>query len=106
MHSVLLFDYLQVQKKVKASFPETFVETTGPITHIDKYEGQDACTGMGRAILDQYILSLCDILIISESGLGRIAAFMRNTDDNLYLFYHGHITKFKREEGFPSRIWW
>ena len=90
----------------KEKFPETFLETTGPITHVDKYKGQDACAGFGHAIVDQLLLSTCDVLVISESGLGKIAAFLRNSDDGLYLFHDSKISKFRRDLKFPNRFYW
>lgn len=91
---------------VKNRFRGMVLEMPGPITHIDKSTGKDICAGFVRAILDQIALSTCDVLVISESGLGKIAAFLRNTDDELYLFHNGKVQQFTRQMSFPSRPYW
>ncbi|KAK7103071.1 uncharacterized protein [Littorina saxatilis] len=99
-------DNVQALNIGKQKFPETFMQSAGPITHVDRYKGHDACAGFGRAILDQVMLATCDVLVISESGLGKIAAFLRNTDDDLYLFHDSKVSVFRRDLRFPNRLFW
>lgn len=87
-------------------FPGKTLEMKGPITHVDRSTGKAACAGFRRAIIDQLALSACPVLVISESGLGKIAAFIRNTDNNLFLFHDGIVEKFERQYSFPNRVDW
>lgn len=90
----------------KQRFSKVAVTIPGPITHVDKTVGREACDGFGKAIADEIALSKCHVLVISESGLGKIASFMRNSDSELYLFHGDTIEKFNREDSFPSRPDW
>ncbi|KAK7489370.1 hypothetical protein BaRGS_00019314 [Batillaria attramentaria] len=86
----------------ETSFPNRTLKIPGPITHVDKARGANACDGFKKAILDEYALATCDVLVISESGLGKIAAFRRGTDDDLYIFLGSNIEPFKRGSPFPK----
>ncbi|XP_070209435.1 uncharacterized protein [Littorina saxatilis] len=86
-------------------FPSVAVQMKGPVTHVDRSTGSDVCGGFAHVILEQLVLSTCHVLVISESGLAKIASFIRNTDDNLFIFHDGIVEKFKRENPFPNRRW-
>ena len=89
----------------RSHFPFRTVAMKGPITHVDRSVGNDVCGGFVHAILEQLMLSTCDVLVISESGLAKVAAFLRNTDKDLYIFHDAIVEKFKRESPFPNRNW-
>ncbi|KAL8558239.1 hypothetical protein ACOMHN_040937 [Nucella lapillus] len=99
-------DSAEIVQKSKARFPEVLVTIPGPITHTDKSQGAEACRGFQKAIVDEYALSLCDVLVISESGLGKIASFMRASDRDLYLFHRSKIDPFARNGTFPNKAGW
>ena len=84
-------------------FPSRIVAMKGPITHVDRSVGYDVCAGFVHTILEQLVLSTCDVLVISESGLAKIAAFLRNTDRDLYLFHDGIVDKFVRKKPVPEQ---
>ncbi|XP_046549380.1 uncharacterized protein LOC124259314 [Haliotis rubra] len=71
-------------------FPNTSVTLPGVIAHVDK---SPRCEGFRKVILDQEVLSHCDTLLITNSGVGRIAAFFRQREDNLYCFMNRQLTK-------------
>ncbi|XP_046549377.1 uncharacterized protein LOC124259313 isoform X1 [Haliotis rubra] len=56
-------------------FPNNSLTLPGVIAHVDK---SPRCEGFRKVILDQEVLSHCDTLLITNSGLGRIAAFLDN----------------------------
>ena len=89
----------------RSYFPSRTVAMEGPVTHVDRSVGSEVCAGFVHAILEQLMLSTCHVLVISESGLSKIAAFLRNTDRDLYIFHDGVVDKFKRENPFPNRSW-
>ncbi len=80
----------------KRAFPEHFIDIEGQIVHIDRTTGGDVCSGMEKAILDEYILSTCDTLVMSRSGFSRIAAIVRVSDERLFLAKQKNITRTKR----------
>ncbi|XP_067648978.1 uncharacterized protein [Haliotis asinina] len=80
----------------KQAFPEHFIEIEGRIVHIDRIHGSDVCSGMEKAILDEYILSTCDTLIMSKSGFSRMAAIVRGSDNGLFLATQKNITRSER----------
>ncbi|XP_070208664.1 uncharacterized protein [Littorina saxatilis] len=89
----------------QARFAAVTLHFQGPVQHVDRASGNDVCGGLGRAIVEQAALSLCDVLVISESGLGRIAAFLRDTDRDLFIFHDGRVETFRRADPFPNRLW-
>ncbi|GFN83849.1 hypothetical protein PoB_001035500 [Plakobranchus ocellatus] len=68
-------------------FGHRIVDSGGPINHIDKsryLNNTQRCDGMEKVIFDQHVLMQCDVLMISESGLSRMAAYVRGSDEGLY----------------------
>ncbi|XP_071084736.1 uncharacterized protein [Haliotis cracherodii] len=90
----------EVRFQFKDAFPLTFLDIKGNITHIDQ-GGRNDCSGFEKGILDQYVLTTCDTLVISDSGFSRTAAVVRGTDNNLFIIYQKNITQIKRMN--PSR---
>ncbi|XP_060572717.1 uncharacterized protein LOC132730747 isoform X3 [Ruditapes philippinarum] len=62
-----------------------------PIIHVDrlgthKHNEKEACDGLKYVLIEQYLLSTCDILILTaDSGFGKYAAYLRGSSDNLFL---------------------
>ena len=99
-------DSAKIVQMATQKFPDVSISIPGPITHIDKSRGTDICDGFKKTILDEYALSTCDVLVISESGIGKVASFLRGRDDELYLFRHLKVEPFKREGIFPNKEGW
>ncbi|XP_046360507.2 uncharacterized protein LOC124138041 [Haliotis rufescens] len=92
-HIFLTTDSEQIRDIGRSKFPDVNLDLKGHIVHVDRTTGNHVCDGLEKTLLDQIILSTCDVLIISESGFGRIAAFMRRTQDNLYCLNVANITR-------------
>ncbi|XP_048241824.1 uncharacterized protein LOC125374661 [Haliotis rufescens] len=86
----------EARNVLKRAFPEHFLEIEGQIVHIDRPNGGTVCSGMEKAILDEYILSTCDTLIMSRSGFSRMAAVVRGSDEGLFYAAKKNITRSKR----------
>ncbi|XP_050408764.1 uncharacterized protein LOC126823798 isoform X2 [Patella vulgata] len=85
-------DAEQVRVKVKQSFPDVVIDTEGVIAHVDREQDQKkSCEGFRKVILDQHILSTCNVLVISYSGVGRHAAWIRGTPTDLFCFIGGNV---------------
>jgi len=57
-----------------------FVTLNKPIVHVDRYGGMGknkSCDGLYNAILEQRLLSLCDVLLLTQSNFGGIASYIR-----------------------------
>ncbi|XP_071080237.1 uncharacterized protein [Haliotis cracherodii] len=74
----------QVRQESRRMFPEVFADVDGPLVHVDQDTGAQACDGFGKVLIDQQILSTCDVYLMTDSGFGRVAAMLRGTDNNLY----------------------
>ena len=88
-------DSAAVRRRAKESF--THVATVDmPVVHIDRYtkaqDGLVACTGLFTVLLEQYILSKCDVLLLTHSNLGTMAAYMSNKLQDLFIFYRKNRT--------------
>ena len=59
-----------------------------PIVHIDHvtYVKSNTCEGLYVVLLEQYLLSKCDLLVLTRSGYGVKAAFMSDKNQDLYLY--------------------
>ncbi|XP_036361878.1 uncharacterized protein LOC115215375 isoform X1 [Octopus sinensis] len=87
-------DSQTVRMSAKKLFAKQIVDVEGAIVHVDSYEpGQDefACGGFEKALLDQHILSLCDILVISRGGFGFNAIYVRKKNSSVYIFHDGKV---------------
>ena len=88
-------DSAAVRRRAKESFINV-ATVDMPVVHIDRYtkaqDGLEACTGLFTVLLEQYILSKCDILLLTHSNLGTLAAYMSNKLQDLFIFYHKNRT--------------
>lgn len=95
-----------VRQKAYHFYGDRMLDTSGPIIHPVKSTNTNICEGFEKLILDQYILSKCDILVISRSGFGRSAAYLRTQLDNVYLFENGEVRLSNISQyQFPCKIW-
>ncbi|XP_067652025.1 uncharacterized protein [Haliotis asinina] len=85
-------DSEDVRKAAKTVFPKTIVDMEGNIVHVERTNGASVCDGFAKVILDQLILSTCDVLVISRSGLARIAAWYRGKKEDVYCFSKANVT--------------
>ncbi len=74
----------EVREVFRVVFSDMLIELEGKIVHIDRSGKKFDCSGMEKAILDEYVLSTCDTLVVSNSGFSTVATYIRGTDDNLY----------------------
>lgn len=82
--------------KAAKVFGRRFVRTNGTFVHVDRpgTNRQAACDGFTKVLVDNYLLSTCDVLVISKSGFGRQAAYLRGTDRGLYcMLLNGTVVK-------------
>lgn len=81
-----------VRSKVLETFPGVAVDVKGDIMHIDKsHITEDACVGFEKVLADQYLLSMCDVLVLTYSVFGKSAAYMRRSNNDLYFMENGTI---------------
>ena len=68
-------------------FGHRLVDSGGTINHVDKsghLDIEERCAGLEKVIFDQHVLMQCDVLLISLSGVSRMAAYVRGSDKGLY----------------------
>ncbi|XP_041376186.1 uncharacterized protein LOC121388758 isoform X2 [Gigantopelta aegis] len=85
-------DSEHIHLKAKSEFPDQIVDIPGEINHIERGSKHgNSCEAMAKVVIDQHVLAHCDSLIISQSGFGIIAAYLRGEKENLYCFIHGKV---------------
>ncbi|XP_059147355.1 uncharacterized protein LOC131935081 [Physella acuta] len=88
-------DYINIRIHSRNFFGKRFIEYGATIKHIDRQRsGSEACDGFKWNILDQFILSLCDVLVISRSGFSIRASYINNSTDSTYILENGKIYPF------------
>ncbi|XP_067653098.1 uncharacterized protein [Haliotis asinina] len=89
-------DAERVRDMARREFGNRLLTVEGKIRHIDRQrDDRDACDGFETALLEQQILSKCDVLVLSQSGFSMFAAYMRGTSKDLFIFNEGQITPFE-----------
>ncbi|XP_060599326.1 uncharacterized protein LOC132752932 [Ruditapes philippinarum] len=84
-------DSEEVKQSAKGNLT-SYININRTIVHIDrlaqfKKQKSEACDGFYTAVFEQFILSLCDKLILTRSGFGTIAAYIRGVSDELFLYH-------------------
>ena len=90
-------DSEEVRRGAKGNFT-TAVTVDMPIIHIDRYSKTQeslACQGFFTVLLEQYILSECDLLLLTRSNLGSMAAYMSMKEQDIFIFHHTKHTIYK-----------
>ena len=90
----LATDNYRVRDMTRHRFGSNVSDTGGTIIHVERQaRAKFSCPGFGVAILDQLILTHCDVLITSASGFSQVASYLRGSSKNLFTFQGGKIRK-------------
>lgn len=93
----LATDNLEVRNLSRQRFGNNSTDTGGSIVHVDRAKGvSNVCEGFGYAVLDQLILTKCDVLILTRSGFGKRAAFIRGGSKDLFEFLGNEVKQLHR----------
>ncbi|BFZ06118.1 hypothetical protein BsWGS_09157 [Bradybaena similaris] len=96
-------DWQGFREKVNTMYKNISIDIEGDVIHIDKLKDHtkrenttnvapvDPCSGFEKVIADQYVLSKCDILLLTYSVFGKAAAYLRRSNNDLYLMENGTI---------------
>ncbi|XP_055954788.1 uncharacterized protein LOC126812107 isoform X1 [Patella vulgata] len=80
-------DNEEVRVSARKTFGPRYFDTGGKIIHIDRQRwNKEACLGFETTILDQIILSSCDVLVISPSNFSVRAAMLKTILNSTYQF--------------------
>ena len=81
-------DRQYVKDNAQNLFGDQYVGFTEKIIHIDhvRYRNDTACQGHRLSILEYSVLARSDTLLVTSSGFGIEAAYLRSTPDNLYCY--------------------
>ncbi|XP_021373521.1 uncharacterized protein LOC110463338 isoform X2 [Mizuhopecten yessoensis] len=99
-------DSNSVRKKANKLFPRSIVDIDGIITHIDITKKGDLCAGFRKAMLDFFMLTRCEALLITRSGFGILAAYLREQHKLHCLTPNGVVscTRFTIHDIYPTPI--
>ena len=77
----------EIKQYVMGHFTSRFTVDM-PILHVDLVGNYklDTCEGLYVVLLEQYLLSKCDLLVLTRSGYGVEAAYMSDKKQDLYLY--------------------
>ncbi|XP_050394310.1 uncharacterized protein LOC126812107 isoform X2 [Patella vulgata] len=80
-------DNEEVRVSARKTFGPRYFDTGGKIIHIDRQRwSKGACLGFETAILDQIILTSCDVLVVSPSNFSVRAAMLKDLLESVYMF--------------------
>lgn len=77
-------DSVNVAKRARKLFSTSLVEIAGNITYMDVTVKEDICDGFRKSLLDFLVLTKCDVLVLTRSGFGILAANLRNDQSELH----------------------
>ena len=90
-----------VKRYAKGNF-SSVLTVNDPVIHIDRYTEKQrkfSCAGMQTVVLEQYILSMCDVLLLTRSGFGTMAAYISTKPQIIFILLQKHtIIKVTRDE--------
>jgi len=91
-------DWQAFRDKVKDIYKNVTTDIDGQIVHIDKIStksnitnAEEQCNGFEKVIADQHVLSQCDILLLTYSVFGKAAAYLRRSNNDLFLMENNTI---------------
>ncbi|XP_046584819.1 uncharacterized protein LOC124291790 [Haliotis rubra] len=88
-------DSVDVRNSARKWFGNREIDTDGVVLHIDlQGHVSSACIGLEMALLDQAVLSLCKVLVVSTSNFSIRGAMMSKLKQKLFMFKNGTITAF------------
>ena len=89
----LATDNADVRQASRDKFGPAHHDTEGSIVHIDlQRKDPEVCQGFEDALLDQLVLSRCDVIIMPGSGFSRRAAIMGGPWKDVFQFSKGTFT--------------
>ncbi|XP_067653027.1 uncharacterized protein [Haliotis asinina] len=88
-------DSMEVRELARKRFGQKTLDSGGTIIHIDRQrKSGSACDGFETAILEQLILTKCHVLVVSASNFSIRGAFLRGTNDKLFMFRNATVKPF------------
>ncbi|XP_067686686.1 uncharacterized protein [Haliotis asinina] len=83
-----------VMQQARKLFPSQIMESEGKVFHMELgTDRKSRCDGWKKVILDQHVLMSCDVLVLTFSGVGRVAAYVRGTPKGLYCMVKHKLIK-------------
>ncbi|XP_046376736.2 uncharacterized protein LOC124149291 [Haliotis rufescens] len=82
-----------VRNKAKTLFPRQIIDNGGSVYHVGDNPNVLGCQGLEKVIYDQHALMTCDVLVLTYSGVGRLAAYIRGMSEGLYCMVDHRLIK-------------
>ncbi|XP_033753348.1 uncharacterized protein LOC117336806 [Pecten maximus] len=96
-----------VRNTAKALFSH-LLEVEGRILHIDRrLGGEGMVDGYRKVFVDFFVLTKCDVLVLTKSGFGMMAAYLNTKDSELYcLTLHEVVpcSRYTLQRFYPNEI--
>ncbi|XP_060075447.1 uncharacterized protein LOC132555121 [Ylistrum balloti] len=84
-YSIFIATDAQIVKEKASALFKHLLEAEGRILHIDwGATGGDLVNGYKKVVVDFFVLTKCDVLVLTKSGFGIMAAYLNSDVSNLY----------------------
>ncbi|KAH9514015.1 hypothetical protein Btru_031993 [Bulinus truncatus] len=88
-------DNVNIHKQARNFFGNRFIDYGGKMMNRFFLErAPTPCDEQTEAVIDQMILSICDVLVVTKGQLGRMAYLMRNLTQSEYVLGDGKVVSF------------
>ena len=87
----------KIRQKTRTIFTNSLTINL-PIVHVDRVRTDQAgiaCEGLFAVLLEQSILSRCDLLLLTRSNMGAMAAYMSKKQQTLFIIHNENKTIFE-----------
>ncbi|XP_033744906.1 uncharacterized protein LOC117330598 [Pecten maximus] len=96
-----------VREQAKILFNH-LLEAKGRILHIDwKTKGEGLASGYRRVVVDFFVLTKCDVLILTKSGFGLMAAYLNSDVSKMYCLTPSELipcSRYTLNDNFPGEF--
>ena len=80
----LATDSEETQSLANLKFQNRVINIPGKLVHTERSKDDSECSGFKKTILEHRFLTECDVLLLTDSGYGRTAGFLRRHSQELY----------------------
>ncbi|XP_067659194.1 uncharacterized protein [Haliotis asinina] len=84
-------DSEDIRNNAKILFPGQIIDTGMSVYDMD--DTVLGCQGLENAVYDHHVLMTCDVLVLTFSGDGRLAAYVRGTSEGLFCVVGHRLTE-------------
>jgi len=89
-------DSPMLKRMVMKKFPENSLDIPGNLMLVDIDRGAGACGAYAKSLSEFWLLTKCDVLVLTRSGFGMLAAYLMDNTKSLYFMVEEKIVPCRR----------